>query len=98
MLRCNCCSTVDGQTSVDQVSIAYGGVGPTVFRVPQTEAFLKGKPFTRSTFKEASVLLSQELSPISDVRGSKDFRLQVAQNLLKRFYLDLVSSRPTEGS
>ncbi len=91
------CSTIDGQLSVERVSIAYGGVGPTVFRVPQTEAFLKGKPFTRSTFKEASMLLSQEISPISDVRGSQDFRLQVAQNLLKRFYIDLVSSAPKDG-
>ncbi|MBM74702.1 MAG: xanthine dehydrogenase [Proteobacteria bacterium] len=93
------CSIIDGQPSVKHVSIAYGGVGPTVVRVPKTEAFLKGKPLSHSTFKKASQLLCQEITPISDVRGSQDFRLQVAQNLLKRFYIDLVSSNSNlEGS
>ena len=93
------CSIIDGQPSVKHVSIAYGGVGPTVVRVPKTEAFLKGKPLSHSTFKKASQLLCQEITPISDVRGSQDFRLQVAQNPLKRFYIDLVSSNSNlEGS
>ncbi|MEA2492053.1 MAG: xanthine dehydrogenase small subunit, partial [Acidobacteriota bacterium] len=68
--------------------IAYGGVGPMVLRLPKTEAFLGGKPFVRETFIEAGEIARGEIAPISDVRGARDFRLQLAENILQRFYAE----------
>ena len=74
---------------VDSIRIAYGGVAPIVLRLPKTEQFLAGKTLARETFAEAGEIARGEVAPISDVRGSRDFRLQLAENVLQRFYYDL---------
>ena len=38
---------------IDSAAIAFCGVGPTVLRLPRTEAFLAGRPFSEATFREA---------------------------------------------
>jgi xanthine dehydrogenase small subunit len=74
---------------VDSIRIAYGGVAPVVLRLPKTEQFLAGKTLARETFAEAGEIARGEVAPISDVRGSRDFRLQLAENVLQRFYYDI---------
>ena len=73
---------------IDSIRIAYGGVGPVVLRLPKTEEFLAGKPVNLETFAEAGEIARTEITPISDVRGSREFRLQLAENVLQRFYYD----------
>ncbi len=73
----------------DQISsaaIAYGAVAPTVLRLPKTERFLVGREFSEETMRRAGDIAVSEISPISDVRGSKDYRLQLARNVLLKFY------------
>lgn len=71
---------------IEAMRIAYGGVGPVVLRLAKTEEFLSGRAFTRETFAEAGEVARGEIAPITDVRGAKDFRLQLAENVLCRFY------------
>jgi xanthine dehydrogenase small subunit len=66
--------------------VAYGGVGPTVVRMRDTERFLTGRPFTEETFRQAGEVAASEIRPLSDVRGSADYRLQLARNVLQRFF------------
>jgi xanthine dehydrogenase small subunit len=73
---------------IDSMKIAYGGVGPVVLRLAKTEEFLAGKPVNLDTFVEAGDVAKNEIAPISDVRGSREFRLQLAENVLQRFYYD----------
>ncbi|HEV7767306.1 MAG TPA: FAD binding domain-containing protein [Thermoanaerobaculia bacterium] len=73
---------------VDSMRIAYGGVGPVVLRLGKTEEFLAGQPFKLDTFAAAGEIARDEIAPISDVRGSREFRLQLAENILSRFYYD----------
>ncbi|HEX7153024.1 MAG TPA: FAD binding domain-containing protein [Thermoanaerobaculia bacterium] len=74
---------------IGNIRIAYGGVGPVVLRLPKTEAFLSGKPFALDVLHEAGTIARDEITPLSDVRGSRDFRLQLAENVLKKFYYDV---------
>jgi xanthine dehydrogenase small subunit len=74
------------QGQISEIAIAYGGVGPTVMRMPQTEAFLTGQPFTRETLAAAGAVARSEIKPISDVRASADYRLQVAENILIKLW------------
>jgi xanthine dehydrogenase small subunit len=74
--------------TIQCVRIAYGGVAPVVLRLPKTEAFLAGKPFEEDVLREAGRLARTEVTPITDVRGSADFRLQLAENILAKFYFD----------
>jgi xanthine dehydrogenase small subunit len=76
---------LEGAT-ISQASVAYGGVGPVVLRLPETEQFLSGKPLTLETVRKAGKLARREITPISDVRASKDYRLQLAENILLKFY------------
>ncbi|MEM9417541.1 MAG: FAD binding domain-containing protein [Planctomycetota bacterium] len=78
----------DGQTIVS-ARLAYGGVGPTVLRLPETETYLAGQPFTEDTMRQAGQLARTEITPLSDVRGSADFRLQLAENILVKCYHEL---------
>ena len=69
---------------IESAAIAYCGVGPTVLRLPATEAFLAGRPFSEATFREAGAVARAEVEPITDVRGSRAFRLQLAENILRQ--------------
>lgn len=76
--------------------IATGGVGPTVVRLPRAEASLSGKPFIVETMLAAGQVARGEITPISDVRGSANFRLQLVENLFAKCFYDLSSSQPVE--
>lgn len=74
------------EETITSASIAYGAVGPTIIRLRATEQFLVGKPFTEDTMLQAGELAVGEITPISDVRGSADYRYQLARNVLLKFY------------
>jgi xanthine dehydrogenase small subunit len=77
---------------IDSMRIAYGGVGPMVLRLTKTEEFLAGRPMALETFTAAGEIAREEIAPITDVRGSREFRLQLAENILCRFYYEAASS------
>ncbi|OGB28703.1 MAG: xanthine dehydrogenase small subunit [Burkholderiales bacterium RIFCSPLOWO2_12_FULL_61_40] len=76
----------DGQ--VVQASIGAGGVAATPVRARQTEASLVGQPWTQATVTAAMQTLRAECSPISDMRASAAYRVQVLGNLLQRYWLE----------
>lgn len=67
--------------------IAFGSVGPTVVRVPATEAALEAGV----SIDEAVRVLENEIRPIDDVRSTAEYRRTVAGNLLRRFWADTAS-------
>ena len=73
---------------IQNARLAFGGVGPVVLRLPKTEEFLLGKPMLQGIFHEAGKLARDEISPISDVRASSDYRLQLAENILLKFFYE----------
>jgi xanthine dehydrogenase small subunit len=77
---------------IRRAAVAYTGVAPTVVRLPQTEAYLRDEPFAEATFRQAGRVAHTEVTPITDVRGSRDFRWQLAENILVKFYLDEIGA------
>jgi xanthine dehydrogenase small subunit len=73
---------------ITSAAIAFGGVGPIVLRARRTESFLVGHEFSEASMRKAGDLAVTEISPISDVRGSADYRLQLTRNVLLKFYLE----------
>ena len=73
---------------VKTVRLAYGGMAGTVKRAALAEAALVGQPWSQATVNAAKAALAQDFKPLSDMRASADYRLQVAQNLLQRFWLE----------
>jgi CO/xanthine dehydrogenase FAD-binding subunit len=77
------------QDQISDVRIALGSVAPIVVRCVQTEDALRGRKADAETIKSACATLSQEISPIDDIRSTAKYRLQVAKNLLTDFLLTL---------
>jgi xanthine dehydrogenase small subunit len=73
---------------VAEVRIAFGGMAATVQRARAAEAALQGQPWTQATVDAGKAALAADFSPLSDLRASRDYRLQVAGNLLTRFWLE----------
>jgi len=82
-------STVDSH--IAKAWIAYGGVAPTVIRLPRTEEFLAGKAISVDVFKHAGRIARDEVKPISDVRGSAEYRAQLAENIMVKAAFELLS-------
>jgi xanthine dehydrogenase small subunit len=74
--------------TVAEVRAAFGGVAPRPLRAAATEAFLTGKPWTRETARAARAAVLEDISPISDARGTADYRKAVAANLVERLWHD----------
>ncbi|NQW81497.1 MAG: xanthine dehydrogenase small subunit [Polaromonas sp.] len=79
--------TLDGDV-VSDISIGAGGVAATPVRARQTEAALRGQPWTLASVQAAMHTLRAEFEPISDMRASSSYRRQVLGNLLQRFWLE----------
>lgn len=73
---------------VAEACIAFGGMAATPIRARIAEQQLIGQRFDQRAIKAAQQALSEELSPISDARASAEYRMQVAQNLLLRVYME----------
>jgi xanthine dehydrogenase small subunit len=76
---------------IKSLRVALGGVGPTVMRMNQIEQDVIGLDFTSSTFETIAQNLPQFISPLSDLRASKEYRLLVAQNFVRKFYFELTN-------
>ena len=70
------------------VRLAFGGLAGTIRRAAGAEAALQDQPWTEATLQAAQAALAQDFKPLSDMRASAAYRLQVAQNLLRRFWLE----------
>jgi len=86
------CFAAIGQTQNGQivnVRIALGSVAPIPLRCVKTEVALRGQINNPVTVSKAKTLLAAEISPISDIRSTRDYRVQVSLNLLADFLSQL---------
>lgn len=79
---------VSDSGTVGMARIAFGGMAATPKRARAVEAALVGKPWTLETVEAAVAAFAEDYQPITDMRASADYRLLVAQNLLRRFHLE----------
>ena len=69
-----------------EVRLAYGGMAGTPARAKHAEAALNDQPVTLQTMQTAMTALTQDFTPMSDMRASADYRMQTAQNALLRAF------------
>ena len=77
---------------VSNCRIAFGGMAGTSKRATLTEQALNGKTWSEATVRAAMDALGKDYSPMSDMRSSAKYRMQVAQNHLLRFWLESQSN------
>ena len=85
-------STTNG---VALITLAYAGMAERTKRAATCEQFLLGKTWTRETIEQAMPLIDTDFTPISDARGSAEFRRVAARNLLLKFWHETARESPT---
>jgi xanthine dehydrogenase small subunit len=66
---------------INNVHISIGGVAPIPKYLGETSAYLIGKELSPETVLKAADILQNEISPISDVRGSAAYKRLLARQL-----------------
>ncbi len=76
---------VPGRNNIcKEIKIAMASVAPTTVMAHRAEAILVGKKLTEENIAKAAEQAAMEASPISDIRGSADYRREMVKVLTAR--------------
>ncbi|MBK8812398.1 MAG: FAD binding domain-containing protein [Acidobacteria bacterium] len=78
---------------VETARVSIGGVAPTPLLLRKTSAFLSGKPINDAILEEAEAILQTEIAPISDVRGSAEYKRLLARQLFRAHFVAVSGER-----
>ena len=67
-----------------EAGLAFGSVAMTPLRVPEAEETLRGRELTEENIQEASEAVSEYVKPITDVRGTEEYRRDMCPVLMRR--------------
>ena len=78
------------------IRISAGGVGPVPLLLTETAAFLTGKAPGTATIKQACAIAQLEITPISDARGTAEYKRLLLQQLIKAHFITLFPALQVE--
>lgn len=81
---CGCFNLVVNAGQIESACIAFGGMAGTPQRARHVEAHLIGKSADESALDGISAAWNADFTPLSDMRASAQYRMQAAQNMLRR--------------
>lgn len=84
-------------TADDTYQIAFGAVGPVPQRAHAIEDVLAGRPLTDDLIGEAKALVPDAISPITDMRATKEYRAKMCEVMLERGLRAVATRRQGEG-
>ncbi len=79
---------LDERGTVTRARLAYGGVAATPIRARAAEDALCGRPWTRESVAAVTPLLADACTPMTDHRGSADYRAAMTVRLLEKFWAE----------
>lgn len=79
---------LDRENRIVQARLAYGGVAATPVRAVAVEDWLRGQLWTRETVLAAKPRLGSCFTPLSDLRGSAEYRQRLVANLFEKFFVE----------
>jgi xanthine dehydrogenase small subunit len=80
--------SLDNVGKVKSACLAFGGMAATPKRAKLTETALIGKVWNEESVEMAVSNFSKDFKPLTDMRASAAYRMMVAENLLRRFWLE----------
>jgi xanthine dehydrogenase small subunit len=80
------------KTRITKAKICFGGMAGTPKRATEVEKALLDQPFEPQSFIKASKNINKDFDPLTDVRGSADYRRKAAQNLVMKYGYELTGS------
>ncbi len=70
----------------ENARVVLGAVAPVPMRAKRAEAEIRGKPIEDEIIRKVGEIAAKECVPISDVRGSADYRREVVNVLVRRLF------------
>jgi carbon-monoxide dehydrogenase medium subunit len=70
----------------EECRIVLGAVAPVPMRAKKAEAEIRGKPITEEAIRKVGEIAAEECVPITDVRGSAEYRRIVVNVLVRRLF------------
>nr|VFK29208.1 MAG: xanthine dehydrogenase small subunit [Candidatus Kentron sp. MB] len=80
---------------IRQIHLSAGGIASTPFYLSNTTHYLIGKEINPDSVREAGSIAQSETSPISDVRGSADYKRLLLRQLIYAHFITLFPDRIT---
>jgi carbon-monoxide dehydrogenase medium subunit len=68
----------------NEYKVAFGAVAPTPFRSSRIEGALRGRPLADALVAEVVAMVDDEISPITDMRASAEYRTRMTEVMLER--------------
>ena len=83
---------------IEKAALSAGGVGPVPMYLRNTSESLKGKVVSDEAILEAIDVAQTEISPISDARGTKEYKRLLLGQLIKAHFISLFPELNMEKS
>ena len=78
---------------IKNIKIAYGGMAPIPKRAIYCEKMLLNSNFSEDIILKAQKSLEKDFQPINDMRASKDYRMEIAKNLLMKCFTEIKKNK-----
>lgn len=78
---------------ITSAHVSAGGVAPIPLYLKETSEFLKGQPVNAETIDDANAIMQAEIAPISDVRGSAEYKRLLLRQLFRAHFVELFDTR-----
>jgi len=76
----------DNAGRVRRARFAFGGVAPSPLLVREAEQVVVGQVWNENAVERVQDVLDRTLAPMSDHRGSKEYRREVSKSLVEKFW------------
>ena len=78
---------------IKNIKIAYGGMAPIPKRARHCEKILLNTNFSKNVILKAQISLEKDFIPIDDMRASKNYRMEIAKNLLEKCFIEIKNNK-----
>ena len=85
---------MDGDT-IREAHVSAGGVAPVPKFLANTSAFLEGRVLSQETVRSAVKVMNDEIAPISDARGTAEYKRLLLRQLFFAHFMELFPKRFT---
>ena len=78
---------------IKNIKIAYGGMAPIPKRAIHCEKILLNSDLSEEIILKAQMSLEKDFQPINDKRASKNYRMEIAKNLLMKCFTEIKNNK-----
>lgn len=84
------------ENTIISASLSAGGIGPVPTFLSKSAAFLENKTVSIELIKELIKIVKEEITPMSDARGTKEYKTLLLGQLVKAHFITLFPSINSE--